>query len=126
MKYNIMSVITINKVQNDYKVPIYNENQINVKQLLKYFWDGYSFNFNEYQQYKLFNSVHIKQVFLNNKKQPKIKKIKIERNINNNNNKNDNDSFYNNLSIILSNTNNECDDIQNWKKWIVNHAKKSD
>merc|ERR1719361_1319596 len=63
----VMSVITINKVQMDYDVPIYDETMKTTVELLQYFVDERELDLQRYAS-STFNSVHIKDVFLSKRK----------------------------------------------------------
>ena len=78
MKSPVMSVITINKVQTDYKVPIYDKFEKTTQELLKCFDNNDQLDFTLYQQRcAKYNSVHIPDLFLMEPKEYK-KKTKNE------------------------------------------------
>ncbi len=59
----VMSVITVNRVQLDYDVPIYLSNEKTTDEMLQYFVNERELDLLQYSS-STFNSVHIKDVFL--------------------------------------------------------------
>ncbi|ETO17543.1 bifunctional glycosyltransferase [Reticulomyxa filosa] len=59
---SVMSVITINRVQKDYNVPIYSEQELSTEKLLEFFEKDYELDWSKYAD-QTFNSVHIGHCF---------------------------------------------------------------
>ena len=96
----VMSVITVNRVQLDYEVPIYDDAQKTTEELLQYFVDERELDLLRYAA-ETFNAVHIKDVFLstNQRTRPSTKRRKIAAEI-------DHPQF-------------DEEEIAEWKQWLV-------
>lgn len=110
-KKAMMSVITINKVQMDYKVPIYEQFEKTTDELLKYFVDERDLDLQQYVK-QTFESVHICQLILLPKKEKLTKRRNewiVEKEID------DEEKKENDLEIDL-------EDVEEWKRWLLTHS----
>mmetsp|Transcript_7651 Transcript_7651/g.12530 ORF Transcript_7651/g.12530 Transcript_7651/m.12530 type:complete len:135 (-) Transcript_7651:419-823(-) len=104
-KKAIMSVITVNRVQNDYNVPIYEEHQKTTQQLLHYFVNERKLDLMQYSQ-QTYHSVHIHSLYLLPQKEQRTK---------------------NRMMVLQSEDESKEDDdsnvskqeVEEWRQWLI-------
>ena len=100
----VMSVITVNRVQNDYDVPIYDDAQKSTDELLQYFVNERQLDLQRYSSLT-FNSVHIKEVLLlpqRGKRRTKRRDIVVEQG-----------------EIEVDSPDFDEKEVEEWKRWLI-------
>lgn len=110
-KKSIMSVITVNKVQQEYKVPIYDEFEKTTDELLAYFVNERELDLQKYSA-QTFDSVHISQLILRQKKK-KLQKCRNEWIVENSESEEKKEGELN-----------MKEDVEEWKQWLLTHSKR--
>eukprot|EP01083_Nonionella_stella_P180857 646037_1 len=113
-KKPIMSVITINRVQKDYNVPIYDKFQKSVDELLVYFINEREIDLHKYSL-QTFNSVHISELKLMPKKDKRIKDREKQMIVASH------EQEEKEVEIDISNS-----DVEEWKQWLLTQTEQQD